>query len=106
LTKKIGFKNITQYFEYNFESFGHPSIGAERYAHHLKWYIKNNKTTATLEKREALIEYIEDYSKPANTKTTDLNVLYQIYQKWLKIFPFELSMFNHLKHDLKRTFLL
>jgi len=95
------YKDITDYIEYNVSSFGHPAIGLHLYLHYVQHYIKNTKNEVPKIKRQALIDFIEKYyEKPADiTKTseTDWNILYNIYQRWLKVFPFEISFFSKLK---------
>jgi hypothetical protein len=100
------YKDITDYIEYNVSSFGHPAIGLHLYLDSVKHYIKNTESEIPKIKRQALIEFIETYyNSPIDidkTNKTDLNVLYSTYQKWLKIFPFEISFFSHLKPHFER----
>lgn len=95
------YKDITDYIEYNVSSFGHPAIGLHLYLGNLQHYIKNTKSEIPKIKRQVLIEFIETYYiRPIDidkTNKTDINVLYSTYQKWLKVFPFEISFFSTLK---------
>ncbi len=47
-------------------------------------------------KRKKLTEYVDSNLSPKDAQT-DLNVLFSTYEKWLKIFPFEMSYFSGLK---------
>lgn len=100
------YKDITDYIEYNVSSFGHPAIGLDLYLGNVGHYIKNTKSEIPKIKRQVLIEFIETYyNSPIDidkTNKTDLNVLYGTYQKWLKVFPFEISFFSTLKPHFKK----
>ena len=96
------FKDITDYIEYNVLSFGHPAIGSHLYLHYVQHYI-NIETEISKDKKKRLIEFIEtNKNSPEEPNNTDLNILYDIYQKWLKIFPFEISFFAHLKAQFEK----
>lgn len=97
------YEDITNYIDYIWWSFGHPSIGIERYFAFLKNYLVVTKLPS--HKSERLIQYIESLSKPGNLNEAtkfDLNVIYDTFQKWVKIFPFELPYFKGLKEQYER----
>jgi hypothetical protein len=97
------YKDITDYIEYNVSSFGHPAIGLHLYLGNVQHYIKNTKSEIPKDKRQRLIEFIETYyNNPKEHTKTDLNVLYSTYQKWLKVFPFEISFFTNLKPHFEK----
>jgi len=97
------YKDITDYIEYNVSSFGHPAIGLHLYLGNVQHYIKNTNREIPKDKRQRLIEFIETYyNNPKEHTKTDLNVLYSKYQKWLKVFPFEISFFTNLKPHFER----
>jgi len=100
------YKDITDYIEYNVLSFGHPEVGLCLYLRSVQHYIKNTKNKIPKIKRKALIEFIEIYyNSPIDidkTNKTDLNILYSIYQKWLKTFPFDISFFAELKPHFEK----
>lgn len=104
------YKDITDYIEYNVLSFGHPAIGLQLYLGNVKHYIKNTNSEIPKIKRQVLIEFIETYyNSPIDinkTNKTDLNVLYNTYQKWLKVFPFEISFFSTLKPHFEKQLLI
>lgn len=92
------YKDITDYIEYNVTSFGHPAIGLDLYLGNVKHYLQNTTSEVSKEKRQRLIEFIETYyNSPKEYSKTDLNILYITYQKWLKVFPFDISFFTNLK---------
>lgn len=97
------YKDITDYLEYNVSSFGHPAIGLHLYLDNVQYYIENTKIEIPKEKRQRLIEFIETYyNNPKEYTKTDLNILYSTYQKWLKVFPFEISFFANLKPHFEK----
>lgn len=100
------YKDITDYIEYNVSSFGKPAIGLHLYLDYVQYYIKNTNSEIPKIKRKVLIEFIETYyNSPIDidkTNKTDLNVLYSTYQKWLKVFPFEISFFSTLKPNFEK----
>jgi len=97
------YKDITDYIEYNVSSFGRPAIGLELYLDNVQHYIKNTNIEIPINKRQRLIEFIETYYKSPKEQTkTDLNILYCTYQKWLKVFPFEISFFANLKPHFEK----
>lgn len=97
------YKDITDYIEYNVSSFGHPAIGLHLYLGNVQHYIKNTNSEIPKNKRLRLIEFIETYyNSPKEQTKTDLNILYSTYQKWLKVFPFEISFFSTLKPHFEK----
>src|SRR3972149_10039210 len=109
------YKDITDYIEYNFESFGLPATGLNEYYqclfHFIEYITDENNSEWSLkksEKREKLIKYIDSYFKPPNetneANKSDFNILMETYKKWIKMFPFELSFFAKLKDYYTHTF--
>lgn len=97
------YKDITDYIEYNVSSFGYPAIGLNLYLGNVQQYIKNTNSEIPINKRQRLIEFIETYyNSPTETPKTDLNILYSTYQKWLEVFPFEISFFSNLKPHFEK----
>lgn len=97
------YKDITDYIEYNVSSFGYPAIGLNLYLGNVQQYIKNTNSEIPINKRQRLIEFIETYyNSPTETPKTDFNILLGTYQKWLKVFPFEISFFSTLKPHFEK----
>jgi hypothetical protein len=97
------YRDITNYFDYCISSFGqlpdgHGSpVGLNIYLVNLKSYIKHVKYIPN-DKKNKLIEYLEEGAKGTDMQSlSELNMLLTTYSKWLKIFPFQLSLFSHLK---------
>jgi uncharacterized protein YbgA (DUF1722 family) len=96
------YKDITDYIDYNYASFGHPLVGVEKYMSVLKNYleeqVKNEK------KLEQILLFVDNYFKPPKKEKeqTDLNLLYHTYRKWLAIFPFEISYFATIKEKYEK----
>jgi hypothetical protein len=54
-------------------------------------------------KKRNLSPLLKKYNEPSEkVEQTDINFLISKYKEWLKIFPFELSFFNHLKPYFER----
>ncbi len=108
ITRKIEnedwFDEITEYIEYTIDSFGFSEIGAGDYRHYLKKWLQN-KLNDNLEKikLQRIIDFTENYGK-VNDSNADLHLLYSTYQKWLKLFPFEISLFADLKPRFESLF--
>lgn len=103
------FKRITDYIEYTEYSFGNlpdgygPPVGAHIYINFIKEFIE--AIDIPKEKRKALLLYLDNSSAQDNCiEKIDINILIKSYKEWLSIFPFELSIFQHLKDIcFKRT---
>ena len=96
------YKEITDYIEYVFHSFGTPAIGAHLFDIGIEHYIRTCKPVdyeLPEYKRKRLLEFFEAQGDVKKRKNTDFNLLYSIFQKWLKSFP-ELKYFEQLKNKL------
>lgn len=104
------YKDITDYIEYCILSFGQlpdgygAPIALQFYLVGLKDYIRQSKKVPK-DKQIKLIQYIDDDRKPARRKEqADLNILIATYNRWLKIFPFEISYLRHLKEYFENQY--
>ena len=95
------FYEITQYIDFVIDSFGRFPYGFgmgvfyEDFIRNMIVYL-NLFVDMPEDKKIKLKEYFAGYLELENE--TDLNLLYDIYQKWLNIFPFDLnSYFGELK---------
>lgn len=96
------YEDITNYVEYIFHSFGSPAIGANLYIQYLSHYIEHVKFDENdfpYKKRMKVIKLVKDYGRTKRQRTTDLNVLYVTFQKWLKSLP-NLIMFQNIKQSM------
>ncbi len=105
ISKKIiesdWFDDITDYIAYNVNSFGHPNTGANLYIESINYWVEKVEPVEfefPAFKRKKLLDFIHAtfYSQPIK-KHIDLNLLHQTYQKWVQIFPFNISYFTELK---------
>jgi hypothetical protein len=103
------YKEITDYIEWVFDSFGKmPKECGEPlyltdYFSCIKDLLKKNKDVP-IEKRDRILEFINLYLTPSKQSTSDLNILIQTYENWIKIFPFELeSYFGNIKQQFEKT---
>ena len=101
ITSNNWYQEITGYIEHNASSFGNPAIGLHLYLVSLKHIIKKEKNLFSQEQKQELIKFIEDYySRKEDVQIATFlykDYLYETYQKWLELFPFEISFFGGLK---------
>ena len=100
------YKSIIDYIEYNTRSFGSPEVGADRYLTLLEHYIRNAKIVKSginKIKRKRLLEYFEQSKEPEDKQRTDLNLLYAIFQKWVKTIP-NIGYFKTIKEQVANKF--
>lgn len=101
------YKDITDYIDYTVESFGQMPGNAEPlYLSDYFFYITDlleRNTEVEKGRKNRLLEFLEAYqTPPTKNKNTDLNILLGTYQKWFKVFPFEISFFANLKPHFEK----
>ncbi len=97
------FKEITDYIDYTAAGYGQfpegygSSLGLSMYLNSILNVIKDVEYIPVA-KKPKLIEYVNVKLNPkVVADRADLNLLIGQYREWLKIFPFELSLFKDLK---------
>jgi hypothetical protein len=103
---------ITSYIEYVFISFGQfPSdCGAPAGFSLAKSCLLSLLKTAELDNKEMnprmeqIISYVSNYGEVKQNKNSDITLLISIYEKWMKIFPFELELFSDQKERFENSF--
>ena len=100
------YKDITDYIEYTVESFGQMPGNAEPlYLSDYFFYITDlleRNTEVEKGRKNRLLEFLKAYRTPTETPKTDFNILLGTYQKWFKVFPFEISFFANLKPHFEK----
>jgi hypothetical protein len=100
------YKDITDYINYTVESFGQMPGNAEPlYLSYYFFYITDlleRNTDIEKGRKSRLLEFLKAYRTPTETPKTDFNILLGTYQKWLKVFPFEISFFSTLKPHFEK----
>lgn len=100
------YKDITDYIDYTVESFGQMPGNAEPlYLSDYFFYITDlleRNTEVEKGRKNRLLEFLKAYRTPTETPKTDLNILWDTYQKWFKAFPFEISFFSNLKPHFEK----
>jgi hypothetical protein len=96
------YKEITDYIEWVVESFGQMPIdcGEPLYLSDYFFYVSDlleRDRRVGAEKKARLLEFLSAYRDPTGSPKIDLNILYSTYEKWFKLFPFEISFFQDLK---------
>jgi hypothetical protein len=104
INKDNWLKEITDYIDYTVISYGElPKgfglpVGLDLYLNNV---FKNIEVTDVLpeQRKHKILDFINQYYAPVTTylPSDDLNDLIEIYKKWVKHFPFDLSFFSHLK---------
>jgi len=100
--KENFYKEITDYIDYIVESFGRmpKNCGEPLFLGDYFYYVDDllvrNKDIPK-KKKDAIIAFLKAYRTPNENSKTDLNILMSTYEKWFKIFPFEISYFAKLK---------
>ncbi len=101
------YQDITNYIEYTIHSFGQfkylPGLYLEDYNQYIKHFLAVNKDLFTRSKTEQLIGYLVKRETKEKANNTDLNVLLSAYEKWVNLFPFDISFFQGLKEHYKQT---
>lgn len=100
------YKDITDYIDYTVESFGQMPGNAEPlYLSDYFFYITDlleRNTEVEKGRKNRLLEFLKAYRTPTETPKTDFNILLDTYQKWFKVFPFEISFFANLKPHFEK----
>jgi hypothetical protein len=103
------YKDITDYIQYCIESFGllpdgfGSPIGLHLYLQNLKDHIRRVSHVDEA-KKQRLIRFIDSPASNNEPKSlNELNILIETYSKWMKIFPFDLSLFSHLKERFRKN---
>ena len=101
------YKDITDYIDYTVVSFGQMpgDCGEPLYLSDYFFCVtdllqRNSKIPK--EKKNRLLEFLEVHQTPNENPEFDLNILLNTYQKWLKIFPFEISYYTNLKPHFEK----
>lgn len=100
------YKDITDYIDYTVESFGQMPGNAEPlYLSDYFFYITDlleRNTEVEKGRKNRLLEFLKAYRTPTETPKTYFNILLGTYQKWFKVFPFEISFFSTLKPHFEK----
>lgn len=105
IDKPDWYKRITDYVTYTSQSFGQfpEGYGAPAGVGAYIGYVRNviEQSAMVSDKKKRLMEFL-DAPKSECSEQSDLMLLLKIYNEWLSIFPFELSIFRHLKDILTK----
>lgn len=97
------YEDITDYIEFNLQSFGSPPIGQHIYFRRIEAQIKRNSFKMPPSKHKKLVSFINQIQKPGKKyHSADLDVLAEIYNKWFNSFPFELTFLANLKNHFSK----
>lgn len=106
-------EELTNYIEYGITSFGQiPSgygepVALSKYLGYVVELQEGFKLEGVNRKykdrQQYIINFIKNYSKPTKEVKTDLNLLLSTYDKWYKMFPFEIPLFKGLQNHFSKT---
>lgn len=95
-------KDIIHWFEYVERSFGYPEVGLSVYLNNISHSVKFSKEIPD-DKKTILNNYFDNlYKPPVKANDTDISILFSTYAKWIKLFPFELSIFKNFKDHFEK----
>lgn len=98
INEEAWYVEITNYIDYIINAFGSPSPAIGFYLQFLSHYITYTSIEMSDYKRLSLKDYVEVNLKPKKgAEKSDINELLSIYEKWLEIFPFEITLEKKLK---------
>jgi hypothetical protein len=112
------YEDIVDYISYNFESFGSfpEGYGEPFFWHHygesvlnLLTFIEDDLDANKISKVDIktrmykVKKLFNPKPDPETDDKRDFNLLMVTYERWYKIFPFELPYFNHLEEKFKKT---
>ncbi|MEG0927526.1 hypothetical protein [Chryseobacterium sp.] len=85
------------------EDFGAP-LFLSSFFDTLKQLLNSIKEKKYSKKKQAIEDYLDSFYLNNSKKTnTDFNVLIGIYNQWYKEFPFDVSIFQHLKEKFSKS---
>lgn len=89
------YKDITDYIIYNYASFAPPAHGVLLYLKLIMQLLEQSEAYVPVEKRKSLIEFLESWVNEEKWPKwgAQLQILHTTYQRWLKLFPFELTSY-------------
>jgi len=100
------YKEITEYVQYTIDSFGKMPETEPLYLSDYFLYvidILQQIKDINQRRKNELLKYFEAFINPSvKGSNTDFNILIDMYQKWLNIFPFEISFFADLKPKFEK----
>lgn len=97
-------EDISEYLEYVIRSLGQPAVGFHYFVQFIELSINSKQTKIPTDKKKILLRIIKDqYDYTPKKEKTDMNLLYNIYEKWLDFFPFELVFFSQFKSEFSKS---
>ena len=101
------FESITDFIGYNIDSFGMTKgqasgFGAGVYIQLLVQFIKNANFTDVPNNKYKLLDYLTPFVDESLKSERDCkSLILETYNKWLELFPFELSHFSDIREKYK-----
>jgi|GEM_PF-1011513 len=101
------YAEVIEYIDYTIASFGQmpKEAGEPLYLSDYFAYVLEllGRPPIPKDKKDKLQSYIEGFSRPSEDRAVDLQELATTYQKWLEIFPFDLSYFKGLRQHYEKA---
>lgn len=106
-------EELTNYIEYGITSFGQipngygEPIALSKYLGYIvelqEGFKLEGENRKYKDRQQYIINFIKNYSKPPKEVKTDLNLLLSTYDKWYRMFPFEIPLFKGLKNHFSKA---
>ena len=100
------YKEITDYIDYTIDSFGQTPNDSEPL--YLGSYLScitdviSDSDDIPKGRRVRLLEYLKSFNASEESAKTDFNILTSTYERWFKIFPWQMSFFASLKPQFEK----
>lgn len=103
------YSTITHYIDYTIKSFGQLPNGfgnpvfLSDYVQYITSAIEKDEDIDQ-DKKKRILAYIDSLFQPISKeeKGDDIELLLNIYERWIQTFPFELSFFKEMKEDFMK----
>jgi hypothetical protein len=98
---------ISDYIDYAVDSFGEFPTGCGE-SLYISEYLQEVKRVLEgiipQDRKEKLLVFLNKYIEPNTNTELDLKIIFETYEKWVNLFPFQLNYyFTHLEDKLKNT---
>jgi len=106
ITSNLWLEDITNYIEYNIQSFGDPSPGVTWYVSMVRLYLKEFDKNIEKNKKDKIITFLNSKmdsltGKENETYDSSSIRIHATVQKWLKLLPFKIKELSKISKDYK-----
>ncbi len=103
-TSELWYTDITNYIEYNIQSFGNPSPGVTWYVYMIQLYLKEVDKNIEKYKKDKIVTFLNSKMDTLLVKENETydscpKIIYTTIQKWLNILPFKVPELNKINEN-------